>query len=148
MLSGTTHDQPVALADEAERDAVRRLESLLADDAARTQLIAPDGQRLELPESVSAALRRIIPILSQGDAVAVVPIHKDLTTRQAADLLNVSRPFLIKLLDEGEIPYTKVGTHRRIRLQDVAAYKADRDVKRGEALAQLTRMSQDLGLYE
>lgn len=151
MLSETIHEQPVTLADEAEHDAVKKLAQLLADDtlnAQGAQLLMPDGQRLDLPESIYAALRRIIPILSQGDAIALVPLHKDLTTSQAAELLNVSRPFLIKLLDESAMPYTTVGTHRRIRLQDVMAYKARRDVERGETLAQLTRMSQDLGLYE
>lgn len=72
---------------------------------------------------------------------------KELSTFEAADLLNVSRPFLVKLLNEGAIPHTGVGTHRRVQLKGIVAYKAHRDAEREKTLAHLTQMSQDMGLY-
>ena len=86
-------------------------------------------------------------MLARGQAVALVPAHKQLTTQQAADILNVSRPYLVQLLDRGEIPYTKKTTHRRIRFDDPMAYKRRRDAERFEGLRELTRMSEELGLY-
>ena len=111
------------------------------------QLIGPDGEMLEIPEPIYAVLRQAIPLLVSGDAVALIPVHAELTTQQAADLLNVSRPFLIKLLEEGVIPFSRTGTHRRIHFADLMAYKSQRDSTRREKLSQLTQMSQRLGLY-
>lgn len=78
----------------------------------------------------------------------MVPADQEMTTQQAADLLNLSRPYLIKMLERGDIPYTKTGTHRRVRLSDVISYKTRRDATRDEALTQLTQLSQDMGLYD
>ncbi|HEY7832450.1 MAG TPA: helix-turn-helix domain-containing protein [Ktedonobacterales bacterium] len=77
-----------------------------------------------------------------------MPLNKELTTQEAADLLNVSRPFLIKLLEQGGVPFAKTGSHRRIRFSDLMAYKHRRDADRQRALARLTQMSQEVGLYE
>ena len=77
-----------------------------------------------------------------------MPIDRELTTQQAADLLNNSRPYLVKLLEQGESPYTKTGTHRRIRFSDLMNYKVRRDGQRAEALTELTQQSQELGLYD
>lgn len=111
-------------------------------------MICPTGEIHELPESAQRLLRSLIHSLAEGDAVSLVPVHSELTTQQAADLLNVSRPYLIKLLEQGEIPYTKTGTHRRIRFEDLVEYKLRRDDEREDALAELIRQSQELGLYE
>ena len=90
----------------------------------------------------------ILTEMGQGNAVAVSPIQAELTTNQAAELLNVSRPYLTKLLDDGVIPFRKVGTHHRVWLADVLAYKREAYTKRREALAELTALSQELGLYD
>ena len=78
----------------------------------------------------------------------MIPLSKALTTQQAASLLNVSRPYLIKLLDEKAIPYTMVGTHRRIRYRDLMEYKQRADAEQEQALEDLTRLSEALGLYD
>src|SRR6266566_5454688 len=85
-----------------------------------------DGQQHNRPHFLVRALHMLTTLLAQGDDVALVPVHKHLTTYEAAALLNVSRPFLIKLLDEGIIPSTKVGTHRRVRLRNVLEYRRRR----------------------
>lgn len=118
-----------------------------SDQAKRClKLVGPDGTAVELPETVLRLLRRMIPHLMRGDALSLVPVHAELTTQQAADILNVSRPFLIGLLEQGEIPYTKTGKHRRIKFRDLMRYKEIRDANRHEALDRLTRLSQEFGL--
>lgn len=93
-------------------------------------------------------MRQAVHLMASGQAVSLVPLARELTSQQAADILNVSRPFLIKLLDQGEIPYIKVGSHRRIQFQDLMAYKQQRDLKRWQSLQELTQFGQDEGFYE
>lgn len=98
---------------------------------------------LELPAGAVALLMEILEAMAAGRGVTLVPENAELTTVQAADVLNISRPFLIKLLDEKLLPHRKVGKHRRIRLEDVMAYKARIDREREAVLDQLTRDAQD-----
>lgn len=110
-------------------------------------VVLPSGRQIELSHALREILAHAIHIFAQNRAVAVVPYNKMLTTQEAADLLNMSRPHLVKLLESGAIPYTMVGTHRRIRLSDLMRYRETRDTTRRRALASLTRQSRRLGLY-
>lgn len=101
---------------------------------------------LTLPALALRLLLGALEQMAKGNAVSLSPIRPELTTQQAADMLNVSRPYLIRLLDEGAMPYHKVGTHRRIRLQDFLEYKEKDDRKRQEALDALTAQAQELNM--
>jgi excisionase family DNA binding protein len=110
-------------------------------------LVGPDGSQVPIPLAVSELLHEIVHHLARGDSITLVPRPKELTTQQAAEVLNISRPFLIKLLDRGEIPYHREGTHRRITLEDVLAYRARRSAQRRKGIEQLAQRSQELGIY-
>lgn len=104
---------------------------------------------IELPTSAVRLLVDILAELAEGNAVKVIPVHAEVTTQEAADLLNVSRPHVVKLLEAGELPFHKTGKHRRIRFADLMAYKAKREARSEAAMAELARQAQDLGMgYE
>lgn len=99
---------------------------------------------LKLPPKVLRLFADLLGALAQGKAVAIMPKETDVTTQEAAMFLNVSRPYLVRLLDEGKIPYHKVGTHRRIRFEDVVQYKDDRRKRSQDALQELVDQAQGL----
>ena len=111
--------------------------------------VLPDGgtgETVEIPLSAFRLLADILTQMAKGNAVSLIPIHAELTTQEAADLLNVSRPYLVELLEQRKIPFHKVGSHRRIRFQDLMAYKQDIDRKRLKVLDELAALNQELGL--
>lgn len=116
--------------------------------APKCKLVGPKGEAIPLPESVFYVLERVAEVLARGDSVTVVPVGKELTTQQAADLLNVSRQYLVRLLDEGQLPFRKTGKHRRVRIEDVLIFKDARDAKRQAGLRELSQLTQDLGGYD
>lgn len=138
--------EPVVAADE-EASAIRELEKLLAE-LPSAYLVGSHGERSDLPQSVRTLLSRIVHELARGNAVTIVPVQAELTTQQAADLLNVSRPFLVKLLESNEIPYHFVGSHRRIPFNDLMDYRRKRSEARRVSLKEMAREAQEMGTYE
>jgi excisionase family DNA binding protein len=109
------------------------------------RLVGPDGAAIPIPPSAFHALKLAVEAMASGRTITLVPHGKELTTQEAADLLHVSRPYLIdKLLDTGQIPHHRVGQYRRLKIEDVLAYREQRARERAEALDSLTRMSQEV----
>jgi excisionase family DNA binding protein len=145
MTSPKTRDNLVA-PDPAEAEVMTRLSAEINEiyrEHGEARLLGPDGEMIGIPASAFHALRLVVDAMSRGQTVVLAPQAEELTSQQAADLLRVSRPHLVKLLDEEEIPFHRVGTHRRIRLEDVLAYRSTRSQNRHEKLDELTRLSED-----
>ena len=112
----------------------------------RVQTDDESEETLAIPLSALRLLADILTEMAQGNAVTLIPVHAELTTQQAAELLNVSRPFLIRLIEEGRVPFRKVGTHRRIRFDDLMEYKRKIDRDRLKALEELSAQAQQLDM--
>jgi excisionase family DNA binding protein len=138
--------EEVTLARESSRLLSLYLSSQDESQSIRVIDAAGEHEAVRLP---TAAYRLLIDILSemaQGNAVSLIPVHAELTTQEAADMLNVSRPHLVKLLDGGTIPFHKVGTHRRVYYQDLVSYKNRIDADRTKALEELATQAQELNM--
>lgn len=136
-------EHQVELARESSAALARLLRNHPKQDRARVHM---DGEDMVLPRQAIDLLRTILSEMSQGNGITVMPVHAQLTTQEAANLLNVSRPYLVKLLEDGVLPFTKVGTHRRIAFADVLNYKRQQDQSADEAMQELADQAQDLGL--
>jgi excisionase family DNA binding protein len=133
---------------EQETEAIKKLQQILSIESAQVKLVASNGEEILIPESVYNLLGQIVRAMASDQAVSIVTHNRELTVHQAADLLNVSRSFLVKLLDEGAIPYIEVGSRRRILFQDLMTYKQQRKVQRRQLLDELIEMTEEAGLYE
>lgn len=145
-MSTATLREPV-VPTEAEAQLASESSRRLAHYAQRNlkiQIAGKHGEAITLPASAVRLLVRLLSEMAAGNAVTLVPIHAELTTQQAADALGVSRPFLVKLLDEGKIPSRKVGTHRRVLFSDLLAYRQKVDQHRLKALEELAAQAQEL----
>lgn len=129
-------------------DLVAALESRGREVAVQPALITADGTRHEVPPQLAEVLVTVAKALAQGQGVSIVPRQSMLTTQEAADLLNISRPTFIKILEKGDIPYEMRGSHRRIRLHSVLDYQEKLRVRRRSALDRMQQQSQEDGLYE
>jgi len=118
-----------------------------AGNQGELKLSGSAGSGVELPDGLARILCSIVEHLKAGNGVAVSPLYAELTTAQAAQLLNVSRPHVIKLLDDGAMAHHLVGTHRRIRLSDVLAYRDRQQQASRLALDELTQQAEELKLY-
>ncbi len=115
----------------------------------KATLTSPNGShQLELPDPLYRLLLQIIGDISKGRPVAYLSANQDLTTQQAANSLGMSRQFFVNLLDRGEISYHRVGTHRRVSLRDVLAYRKQRDIRRHEPINKLAKQAAENDMYD
>ncbi len=131
--------EEAALAKEASRHLAKHEGGEL-----RVQL--DDGEVLRLPKAVHDLLYHLLTEMGKGNAVTLFPVHAVLTTQEAADYLNVSRPFLIKLLEQGKLRFEMVGTHRRIRFSDLETFRKEAEEQRKSTMNQLAEQAQKLGM--
>jgi len=130
------------LPSDTERAVANQLRQVIASHAAgdaKLRILDDDRHQTELTltPALSKLLIQLLEHIGRGDAVTLVPVTQMLSTQQAADILNVSRPYLISVLEKGDIPHTAVGRHRRIKAEDLFAYKRARDGRREDALSAL-----------
>ena len=149
MAQGTL---AATLPSEAEAVLARETSRLLASRANAAKplrvrmLDDPAKGTVEIPVSAVQMLIHILEEMARGNAVTLIPIHAELTTQEAADMLNISRPSLIQLLEDGKMEFRRVGTHRRVRFEGLMAYKRRADADRRAALAELAAYDQELGI--
>ena len=139
-------EEDIALA----RETGRALSTVLLTRSDSQQIDFHDEKgavhTVRVPTSALRLLLEVLTEIGQGNAVSIIPIHAELTTQEAADVLNVSRPFLVQLLEKGDMPFHKIGTHRRVRYQDVIDYKKRIDAERRKALDELAAEAQETGM--
>ena len=141
-IAATAAEMPLA------RESSRRL-SRYSSRSTPLSVTAADGKKSEpvvLPASAVRLLVQMLAEMAEGNAVALVAVHAELTTQQAADALGVSRPFVIKQIREGRLPHRRIGTHRRVMFKDLMAFKHRLDADRAKALGQLAAEAQKLKL--
>lgn len=139
-------DREPIVAGEEEHEMLLALSRVLTDG--ESQVVGADGAAVPLPPSVARLLLRAAALMAQGEAVALVAYPEHLTVPVAAQLLQESPASLVQLLDEGTLPFTEKHLLRFVRYADLMAYKRERDAGRAEALDELVRISEELGLYE
>lgn len=132
---------------ESERDQVAELYRMLLHDGTPV-LVGPSGSKHELPISVYEVLRNVLAAMQEGKTITLVPKAEELTTQKAAEILGVSRQYLVRLLEEGKVPFHRAGSHRRIRLNDLLAYKRQRDETRLTGIRALAQEAVDAGDYD
>lgn len=131
-----------------EKDRNQAREVLHALGSSRPRITAGDGTVLDLPQPVLEALAEFLEAAADGERVLVLRSPEDLTTEQAAAVLGVSRPTVVRLIEADKLPARMVGTHRRLSLGDVLAYREASAAKRHAALDEMTREAEELGLYD
>lgn len=129
-----------------EREQVRDLERML--DLGAPALVSASGERLILPPTVYEVLRKVVELMAEGKSVTLLPDQQVVTTQRAADLLGMSRPFFIKLLETGAMAHHRVGNQRRVYLRDVLEFAHKRDEERQAALDRLSLQAFEAGLYD
>ena len=134
-------------ADQEEKQTLKKLEHFLNAKESQPIKINSNGEEILLPESVNYALRQVIHAMALGKCVTIVADDQYMTLQEASDFLNVSRPYLITLLEQEEIPVISFGSNQQILCKDIANYKQNRDIKRRQHLNELTAFLQDEGFY-
>ena len=140
----------VAVTSAADRESAARLAALLGQGGGfmHFTVSGPGGESADLSSSLLTVLEAAAGMVAEGAGVAILAQTDELTTQDAADALGVSRQYLVRLLDRGDIPSAKVGTHRRVRAADLVAYRGQRDARRSTALAEMADQAQLNGGYD
>lgn len=152
-MTGAVADrrEPIVAPDE-ERTAIAEIEAMLAEAGSapsrQPMLVGRDGHETRIPEALYEVLARAAADLALGHGVVIMPYSAQLTTQQAADMLNVSRPTLIGLLESDEIPFTRVRSHRRIQLADLVAYQRRHRAASDALRERIVARAQELGVYD
>jgi len=121
----------------------------MVDGEATVKVVTENGkapQPITLTPAIAQTFLEVLRLISSGNGFMMIPVTAELTTQEAADLLNVSRPYFIKVLERGDIAYTTVGRHRRVKAEDLFAYKERRDKERAEALSEMAELDASMGL--
>lgn len=146
-MSAFLEDPEAAIPTREETALATRASQVLAPKAeAELKIKLDDGTELTLPKAATRLLHHLLTQMSLGNAVTLIPIHAELTTQEAADYLNVSRPFLIKLLETNRIPFHMVGTHRRVKFTDLEAFRKSVEQQRRSAMEELVDQARELGM--
>jgi excisionase family DNA binding protein len=139
-------ERPAVLPSKKDSDLAREASRAISSVKQKSLRVRIDDKELILPEAATRLIQHLLTEMANGNAVTLIPIHAELTTQEAADFLNVSRPHLVHLLEQQKMPFHMVGTHRRIRFEDLMAFKANFEKKRREAMDELASQAQELGL--
>jgi excisionase family DNA binding protein len=131
-------DEDAKLATEASR--------VLAKNPGAELKVQVNNETMVLPRAARHLLSHLLTEMSRGNAVTLIPVHAELTTQEAADYLNVSRPYLIQLLESGKIKYHKTGTHRRVKFVELEEYRRKTEAARQKAMEELALQAQELGM--
>lgn len=132
----------------AQEEQVSELHRILQKEGS-ARLVGKGGEpAIPLPDAIYSLLLEIMSLMEQGKAISIVPFTQEISTQQAAEILKVSRPYLVKLLESGKIQFHKTGTHRRILLRDLMEYKQQRDGDRHAAIVNMAKEAQEAGLYD
>lgn len=131
---------------EMGKDQIRELERML--DLGTPELVSPSGERMLISPEIFEALRKMAGLMAEGKRVTVLPCNSVVTTQRAADIMGFSRPYFIKMLEDGELAHHRVGNQRRIYLRDVLAYRKKREAECQAALDRMTVEAYEAGLYD
>jgi excisionase family DNA binding protein len=145
-MSSLLDDKPTVLPSKEDSDLAREASRAIASGQPTELRIRIGDKEFALPRAATRLVHHLLTEMAQGNAVTLIPIHAELTTQEAADFLNVSRPYLIRLLEQHKVPFHMVGTHRRIRFEDLMTFKAEFEKRRGEAMDELAAQAQKLGI--
>lgn len=149
MTPRTRHQGQLSPPSEADTNQANKLLALLEKEGpGKAGVVGKDGKPVPIRGAVYHLFMELLDELRHGRAVSMTAVERDLTTQQAANLLGISRPSLIKRLDKGELPHRLVGRHRRVPLEAVLAYRERESLRRRKILARLTQESQKMGLYD
>jgi excisionase family DNA binding protein len=143
----TTTAQPGVVFPPRDLSALLDLGRFLAQHTEPGLLLGPDGEQVPLPEEVYRLLIEVVEAMREGKVITLVPRTQRLTTQEAADFLGISRPTLVKLLEEGKIPYEQPGRHRRVLFTDLLAYTDRQHAERRAALDRITEDASESGSY-